>query len=314
MYSLDIPRQAVNAGVVVVRPAIKINTSITSLLSSNAPIHPWFLGSLDENDVLGYAGIPVNSNGSMPDFLFNVGAAGGVFLPAGRYYVSVDSGRDPFSGRALAGRYVLRSWVNDVKPPNIALITTRIAAGRPTIVARVRDAASGVDPLSLLLLFGSSQVGATSFDPETGIAVFTIPRESRTLAPGPSFMRIFASDFQETKNINTEGTNPMPNSRFRGIRMEVVNGPAVTWIAPNKGACLPARSRLQVVANSRSVVSSVGFFDGSRQIGRVRRNVAGIYSFTWRTTGKKGPHALRAVASDIGGRESEAALPVKICR
>ena len=45
----------------------------------------------------------MNANGSMPDFLFNVGAAGGVFLPAGRYYVSVDSGRDLFTGRSLAG-------------------------------------------------------------------------------------------------------------------------------------------------------------------------------------------------------------------
>ena len=314
VYSLDIPKQAVNAGVVVVRPAIKIDASVASQLSSNAPIHPWFLGSLDENDVLGYAGIPVNSNGSMPDFLFNVATAGGVFLPPGRYYVSVDSGHDPFTGRVLAGKYVLRSWVNDVKPPNIALMTKRIAAGRPTIVARVRDAASGVDPLSLLLLFGSNQVGATAFDPETGIAVFTIPRDLRPLGAGPAFMRIFASDFQETKNINTEGANPMPNSRFRGIRIEVVNGPTVTWITPNTGACLARRSKLQVVANSPSLISSVGFFDGNRQIGRVRKNVAGIYTLNWRPRGKKGPHVLKAIASDISGRESEAARPVKICR
>lgn len=314
VYSFDIPRQAVNAGVVVVQPSIKVNASIRSLLSSNAPIHPWFLGSLDENDVLGYAGIPVNANGSMPDFLYNVGAAGGVFLPAGRYYVSVDSGRDLFNGRSLAGKYVLRSWVNDVKPPNVTLLTTRVSAGRPTLVARVRDAVSGVDPLSLLLLFGTNQLGATSFDPETGIATFSIPRETNPLRAGTEFMRIFASDYQETKNINTEGTNPMPNSRFRGVRMEVVNGPAVTWITPNKGACLPARTRLQVVASAPSVISSVGFFDGNRQIGRVRKNVAGIYTLNWRARGKKGAHVLRAVASDVAGRESESPRPVKICR
>ena len=103
LYSLDIQRQAVNAGVVVVRPRPKLNASITALLSSNQPIHPWFMGSLDENNVLGYAGIPVNLNGQLPDFLYSIGAAGGVFLPPGRYYVSVDSGRDLFNGRALAG-------------------------------------------------------------------------------------------------------------------------------------------------------------------------------------------------------------------
>jgi len=314
VYALDIPRQAVNAGVVVVRPAPRVNASIISLLSSNAPIHPWFLGSLDENDVLGYAGIPVNVNGLMPDFLFNVGAAGGVFLPAGRYYVSVDSGRDPFTGRSLAGRYTLRSWVNDVRPPVVQLLTRTISSGRPTIVARVTDAKSGVDPLSLLLLFERFQVSATRFDPETGIATFPIPREARPLAPGPQFMRIVASDFQEAKNINTESASPMPNTRFHGIRMQALSRPVVTWIAPNQGTCLAARQRLLVVANDNVQISSVGFFDGNRQIGRVRKNVAGLYEMTWRTRGKKGPHVLRAVVSDVAGRESEAARPVRICR
>ncbi|MGH3133075.1 MAG: S8 family serine peptidase [Gaiellaceae bacterium] len=315
VYSLDIPRQAVNAGVVVERPRIRINASIESLLSSNQPIHPWFLGSLDENDVLGYAGIPNNSNGLMPDFLFNVGVAGGVFLPPGRYYVSVDSGRDLFTGRSLAGPFTLRSWVNDVRPPNISLITSRVSAGRPTVVARVRDAASGVDPLSLLLLFGTNQLGANQYDPETGVAVFSIPRDVNPLEPGSEFMRIFASDNQETKNIHTEGVNPMPNSRFRGIRMEVVNRPTVTWITPNRNACLPARARLKVVAGSRESVSSVGFFDGRRQIGRVRRHVDGVYEMTWRTAGKKrGRHTLTAIVSDTRGREAEAARPVRICR
>jgi len=315
VYTLDIARQAVNAGVVVERPALRLDVGITALLSSNAPIHPWFLSSLDENDVQGYAGIPVNSNGLMPDFLRNVGAAGGVFLPPGRYYVSVDSGRDFFTGRSLAGPYRLRSWINDVKPPNIELITRRISAGRPTIVARVRDAASGVDPLSMLLLFDDFQLSATAYDPDTGIAVFPIPREASAIEPGPEFMRIFASDFQETKNISTEGVNPMPNSRFRGVRMEVVQRPTVTWILPSKGVCLPARARLQVAAGSNATISSVGFFDGRRQIGRTRRNVAGIYEISWRTSGKKrGAHKLTAVVSDTRGREAEAVQTVRVCR
>ena len=314
VYSLDIPRQAVNAGVVIERPRIRIGASLISLFSSNQPIHPWFLNSLDENDVTGYAGIPVNSNGLMPDFLFNVGAAGGVFLPAGRYYVSVDSGRDLFTGRSLAGPYTLRSWVNDVRPPNITLITTRVSAGRPTVVARVTDALSGVDPLALLLLFGTNQLGATQFDPETGIAVFPIPRDANPLEPGPEFMRVFASDNQETKNIHTEGVNPMPNSRFRGIRMEVVNRPTVTWITPNRNACLPARVRLKVVAASRESVSSVGFFDGRRQIGRVRRHVDGIFELNWRPRGKRGPRTLTATVSDTRGREAEATRTVRLCR
>ena len=314
VYSLDIPRQAVNAGVVVERPAPRINASIIALLSSAQPIHPWFLNSLDENDVTGYAGIPVNSNGLMPDFLFNVGAAGGVFLPPGRYFVSVDSGRDFFTGRSLAGPYRLRSWVNDVRPPNVALITRRVSSGRPTVVARIADAASGVDPLSLLLLFGTNQLAATRFDPETGIAIFSIPRDVNPLEPGPEFMRVFASDNQETKNIHTEGVNPMPNSRFRGIRMEVVQRPTISWILPSQNACLPARAKLQVVAGSNATISSVGFFAGNRQIARVRKNFAGIYELNWRPGGKRGKRTLTAIVSDTRGREAEATRTVRVCR
>jgi minor extracellular serine protease Vpr len=317
VYSIDIPQGVVNAGAVITDPALRVNAPVQSLLTSNAPVHPWFLGSLDENDVLGYAGIPVNANGLMPDFIFNVGAAGVVFPPAGRYYVVVDSGRDPFTGRSLAGRYVLHSWVNDLKPPNIELLTPRISAGRPTIVARMKDAKSGVDPLSLLLLYKTLQLGATSFDPETGIAVFPYPRENNPIQPGNAFMRIVASDFQEAKNIadTGPGTNPMPNTKFKGVRMTVVDGPAVNWLSPSKNACLAPRAKLLVVATSTSQISSVGLFDGNRKIARIRKNVAGIYSFTVSTKGRrKGPHVLKAIASDTAGRESEATRPVRVCR
>jgi hypothetical protein len=208
--------------------------------------------------------------------------------------------------------------VNDVRPPNVTVLTKQVAAGRPTIVARVRDVLSGVDPHSLTLFFGRdllSQVGPISFDYDTGLAVFSIPREENPLRPGTEFMRVFASDFQETKNINTEGTNPYPNSRFAGVRVSVVNRPAVTWISPSRNACLAARARLQVVASSPAAISSVGFFDGNRQIGRVRRNIAGIYTLNWRTTGKRpGAHQLTAVASDVRGRESQATVRARICR
>jgi subtilisin family serine protease len=318
VYALDIQRTAVNAGVVVTRPRQKTSTSLTSLFSSNAPIHPWFMGALDENFVLGYAGIPVNVNGLMPDFAFSIGASGGVFLPPGRYYVAVDSGRDPFTGRSLAGPYTLRSWVNDVKPPVVKLLTPTISTGRPTIVARITDAKSGVDPHSLQLQWGrqySTSTGVTTFDYDTGVAVFTIPREEQPLEAGLQFMRIVASDWQETKNINTESDSPMPNTRFHGVRLTAAPRPTVAWITPRKGACLAARQRLQIAASDNAPISSVGFFDGNRQIARVRRNVAGVYETTWSTAGKrKGPHVLTAVVSDIRGREAEASLPVRVCR
>ncbi len=319
VYSLDIPRQAVNAGVVVTSPAPKLNAAITAMLSSNQPIHPWFLGSLDENDVLGYTGIPVNVNGGLPDYLFSIGVAGGVFLPAGRYYVSVDSGRDLFTGRSLAGRYTLRSWVNDVTPPRVQILTRTLSTGRPTIVAKVSDAKSGVDPMALQLFFGPdarrTSVGATLYDPATGIAAFSIPREALPRDRGTQFMQVVASDFQEAKNINTDSDSPLPNTRFQGLRAEAVNRPTITWILPEKARCAAARQKLLVVANDNVQISSVGFFDGNRQIGRVRKNTAGLYQMTWRTAGKRrGAHTLSAVVSDVRGREAEAKQTVRICR
>ena len=319
VYSLEIPRQSVNAGVVVVRPVPKLDASITALLSSNQPIHPWFLGSLDENDVLGYAGIPVNVNGQLPDFLYSIGTAGGVFLPPGRYYVSVDSGRDLFTGRSQAGPYTLRSWVNDVRPPTVRIITRKLSAGRPTVVAKITDAKSGVDPHSLQLFFGPSTrrstVSATLWDPATSIAAFSVPREALPLGAGTQFMQVVASDYQESKNINSDSDSPLPNTRFAGLRADAVNAPTITWITPEKGRCVAARQKLLVVANDNVQISSVGFFDGNRQIGRVRRNVAGLYEMTWRTRGKRrGEHALTAVVSDVRGREAETSQTVRICR
>jgi hypothetical protein len=127
-------------------------------------------------------------------------------------------------------------------------------------------------------------------------------------------MRIVASDFQETKNVSTEGDEAMPNTRFLGARFSVVARPVATWIAPTKGACVRGRADLQVHASSPAAISSVGIFDGKRQIARVRRSDQGIYKATWRVGGaRKGRHQLTAIVSDTAGRESEALRVVRVC-
>jgi hypothetical protein len=209
--------------------------------------------------------------------------------------------------------------VNDVRPPTVRIITRSLSSGRPTVVAKITDAKSGPDPQSFQLFFGPSTrhstVGATLWDPATGIASFSIPREALPLEAGTQFMQVVASDYQESKNINTDSDSPLPNTRFAGLRAEAVNRPTITWITPEKGRCLAARQKLLVVANDNVQISSVGFFDGNRQIGRVRKNVAGLYEMTWRTGGRrKGAHTLRAVVSDVRGREAEASQTVRICR
>ena len=151
------------------------------------------MGSLDENDVLGYAGIPVNVNGSLPDFLYSIGAAGGVFLPPGKYYVSVDSRRDPFTHKSLDGSYVLRSWVNDLRPPKVTLLTTKVAAGHPTIALRATDAQSGVDPYSALFGYQNQLVAAAAFDPVTSTIIVPLPSGASALSAGSAYRRAITS-------------------------------------------------------------------------------------------------------------------------
>ena len=194
------------------------------------------------------------------------------------------------------------------------MITTRLATGRPSIVVRVSDAKSGVDPLSLLLLYRTEQIAAVRYDHKTGVAVFPIPKDSQPLLPGPEFMRIVVGDFQEAKNVSTPGDEAMPNTRFLGARFSVVARPVVTWVTPTKGACLPRRAELVVSASSPATISSIGFFDGKRQVARVKKSDQGIFRAIWRTGGaKKGPHELTAIVSDTAGREAEALRRVRVC-
>jgi subtilisin family serine protease len=310
VYYIDISGKPANVGVVVVSPPYDVNASFEDLLI--APIHPWFLASLDENDVTGGAGTPLNLNSSMSGYLLDSRAAGTAFPKPGRYYVSIDSGFDPF-GKPYAGPYVLRSWVNDTKKPTVALVTTRVSAGRPSIAVRVTDTQSGVDPFSVLLDYSFLLTGASQFDPSTGIAVIPLPREAPKLKPGTTTVRLIASDYQEAKNVETDSADLLPNTARRRVKLRVVNGPTATWLAPRAGRCVSGSVQLDVVASSSAAVSSVGFFAGGRQIGRVRSNRGGVYSVTWNTGGRKGQRTLAAVVSDSAGREARVTRRVRVC-
>jgi minor extracellular serine protease Vpr len=312
VYSIDIPKTAVNVGVAVTSPARDLGAPVESQL--NAPIHPWFLGSLDENDVQGYAGTPVNANGDLPDFLFDIGVAGTVFAQPGRYYVSVDSGHDPFTGKSQAGPFILRSWVNDTKPPTVQLITPSVGAGRPSLAIRAVDRQSGVDPFALEIGFKDLLFGASMYDPATGIAVFPFPNDPTTqLKRGAVLMRIVAADYQETKNTNTVGKRLLPNTTFKQVRVRVLTGPTIAWLEPLARSCVSGRTKLLALASDSKAISSVGFFVGGRAIGRVKTNDAGVYSVAWQAGHGSGARKLTAVVSDTAGRQVQASRVVRAC-
>ena len=311
VYYIDVDKTATNVGVAVVSPAPNLGARVENLL--NGPIHPWFLGSLDENDVQGYAGTPVNVNGFLQDYLFTTGVAGTVFARPGRYYVSVDSGRNPFTDQSMAGPFTLRSWVNDTTPPKITLITPKVAAGRPSIAFRATDRQSGVDPLALVVGYQRFLFGASFYDPSTGVAVFPFPNDKDTrLTVGRTSMRLVAADNQESKNVNTVSKRLMPNTTFKRAVIRVVNAPTIAWLVPLNGSCVSGRTQLAALASDTRAISSVGFYIGGKQIGRVNQNSAGVYSVNWTPSGK-GKRVLTAIVSDTAGRQTQAKRVVRVC-
>jgi minor extracellular serine protease Vpr len=300
MYVTSVRGKVANVGVAVLAE------------STGAVVDPWFLGSKDENDVLGYMGTPVTVNNYMVDFRVDVGAAGQQYPQPGTYYIAVDSGRDRLTGKRLAGSYILRSWVNDVRPPRASLVTTRVSAGRPLIVLRAVDPLAGVDPFSIILSYGRVLVGAAAFDPITGLAFVPLPPAAPALATGRTPVAMQASDYQETKNLDQASEDPLPNTVFKQARLTVVNTPTVTWLAPQASACLDGR--LLVAAGSTRKLRSVRFFDGERRIAIVKKGAVGLYSFNWKTArAAKGKHVLRADAVDAAGRTASARRVVRIC-
>ena len=283
--------------------------------SPGSLVHPWVLGSRDENDVQGYAGTPVNVNNLTIDYPLDIGAAGTVFPRTKTYYVAVDSGRDPFTGRSLAGSYVLRAWVNDLDPPQLGLITSRVAAGRPTIALRVLDNGAGVDPYSLVIGYGQTLIGASAYDPSSGIALFGLPRNAPALKAGRPTLGASAADFQEAKNVDSVGDELLPNTAFASGRLRVVKAPVVTWVAPEIRECAARSEPLVVLASSPVAVRSVQFLDGRKSIATVRRGAGGLFGATWRNGGAaKGRHQLRAIVTDAKGRKAESRRVVRICR
>ena len=172
-----------------------------------------------------------------------------------------------------------------------------------------------MNPLSLLLSYRSGIVAASAYDVSSGLAIFVLPRSAPRLNRGRTALLLMASDYQESKNVSTFGRNIMPNTRFRFFGVRAVRGTTISWLLPERGACVRGRVPLLVVAGSTGRISSVRFFDGRRRIGTDRSGSAGLYSATWAAQrARRGRHVLRAVVTTRGGRRVAASRPVRVCR
>jgi minor extracellular serine protease Vpr len=300
----------------VKKPLVNIGASVFASTNGSL-VDPWFLGSKDENDVQGDDGTPVNQNELMFDFGIDTGAAGAAFPRQQQFYVSVDSGGDPFTHKPLPGRYILRFWENDLKPPTIKLLTARVTEGRPTIVARVLDDKSGVDPLSLVIGYRRVLVGASLYDPFSGLAIFALPRQASRIPRGTTRGIIEASDFEEGKNIATISNNLLPNTRFKTVRIRAVAGPAVSWLTPQQNQCVSQHTSagLTVEATSTSPIVGVRFYVDRKQIANDRHGTVGLFSIPWHVgSTKKGRHLLSALATDKHGKQLSATRMIRVCK
>jgi minor extracellular serine protease Vpr len=302
VYTLHVNAHVANAGAAVVSSGF------------GALVEPWMLGSLNEDDVQGYPGTPVNVNGLTFEYQFDTGAASLDFPREGRYYVAVDSRADPFTGQPLRGTYRLHYWQNDVRPPRMRFLTTRVSAGRPALAAIVRDGGAGVDPLSLVISYKQVLLLAALYDRSTGLAIWLLDSAPK-IKRGKTPLTVVASDYQESKNVDQAGANILPNSLFRRLRLRAVNTPTVEWLLPAARACVRGSASLIVAGGSPRGVRSVAFFVGHRRISKQRGSQLGVYGATWRTKkASRGRHLLRVVLTDRKGRRAQARRVVRVCR
>jgi subtilisin family serine protease len=302
LYSFEVNRPVVNFGVSVLAA------------SPGSLIDPFILGSKDENDVQGYAAIPTDVNSLTFDSGFDVGAAGVQFPRLQRFYVAVDSRADEFTNRSQKGQYVLKAWVDDLTGPAVRILNTRVTVGRPLIAAVAVDPQSGVDPLSLVINYNNALVGASAYDPASGLVLFGIPTAAPPLKAGKTNLILEASDYQETKNINTVGDAIYPNTTFAQKKLTVVAGPTVSWLAPPASVCAAKSEQLVVIGGAVKKIRQVAFTLDGKRIGVDKSGPVGLYSVAWKTGKvKKGTHTLVATLTDAGGNTAASARRIKIC-
>ena len=261
----------------------------------------------------GFAGTPVDVNALTYDYLAPVGAAGASFPRQGRYYVAVDSARDPFTG-ATARRPLRPALLGERRDAAVLAASDDTRVGR-TPDARLPHARHAVrrrpGSLTSATRAPSSRVG--SFDWQTGIAVFPLPTSVPVLTAGTTLRTtMIASDYQEAKNIDTIGPSIMPNTRTMVSAMRVVRGVAVDWLTPAAGACVHAGARALVAASAPGGVASVRFALDGRQFAVDRSGDQGLWS-TGLPALKQGAHRLTATAV-AAHRVASATRMVRLCR
>jgi NAD(P)-dependent dehydrogenase (short-subunit alcohol dehydrogenase family) len=206
VYTVRVTDHVANAGVAVVAA------------EPNTLIEPWFLGSLNEDDVQGYQGTPVNVNGLTFEYQFDNGAAALDFPHEGRYFVAVDSRADPYTNSPLRGKYILHAWQNDVTPPRFRFLTNGRHSRPPLAGRRSRPtAARGSTRFRSWSATSRRCCWPSLYDPVSGLVVWALDGAPK-IGLGRTPVLAVASDYQESKNIDQAGEPAAEQRLPRGPR------------------------------------------------------------------------------------------------
>jgi subtilisin family serine protease len=182
-------------------------TNIGARVISRGPgvvVSPRLVRAGDEDQLTGYAGLPLRIDPYEPDY-YGIEPVVGAFRPApGAYDLVFDT-----ASRRVAGPFTFRYWVNDTTPPSARLLTGTVRSGAP-LRLWVGDRGSGVDPTSMV-----ARVDGKWRHIVYGGARVEVP--TRGLSPGRHTLAFAVSDYQETKNTE-DAAKTLPNTRRLVVR------------------------------------------------------------------------------------------------
>jgi hypothetical protein len=144
-----------------------------------------------EDDLAGYAALPLDINPYRGSYGTDVPVAGVVLPAAGTYDVVFDT-----ESAADAGPFTFRLWVGDTTPPLLRLRSTRGA-----IVVSAVDRGAGVDPHSIV----------ARLDGKAAAAVWHAGTIRIRARPGRHVLVLRVADYEETKNMEDVGP-VLPNT------------------------------------------------------------------------------------------------------
>jgi subtilisin family serine protease len=168
------------------RPVANFGAAVISA-GRGVRIEPRVVVAGDESRLLGYVGLPLDLNPYRRSFGDPRPIVGAIRPQPGVYDIVFDT-----AGRATAGPFRFRFWVNDTTPPSLRLLTPAVPRGTPLRVAAT-DSGSGVDPQSVVAHVGGRTRPARFVNGVVAV-------DTRGLGPGTYRLAVRVSDRQETRN------------------------------------------------------------------------------------------------------------------